>query len=206
MGGGSARQWWWLTGDDHHVCLTRGGAEDDAEAVHVISRGRCVHHLHCASCETEGHRPEGRLARPVRQPVEASQHVLNALDRGKRSHLICTQLAHLAERSIAGVAPLQRHRASGRNMRRRRPRPSRQRLRQAPRGQSPSRPEHLPMRAPSWKVRCDCFALTEASFPPAPWAAHSFASTLEQVYLDHGALSPHALDLRSGDFRLELDL
>jgi hypothetical protein len=72
MGGGLARQWWWLTSDDHHICLTWGGAEDDAEAVHVIARGRCVHHLHCASGETEGHRPEGRLARPVRQPVEAS--------------------------------------------------------------------------------------------------------------------------------------
>ena len=72
MGGGLARQWWWLTSDDHHICLTWGGAEDDAEAVHVIAGGRCVHHLHCASGETEGHRPEGRLARPVRQPVEAS--------------------------------------------------------------------------------------------------------------------------------------
>ena len=69
MGGGLARQWWWLTSDDHHICLTWGGAEDDAEAVHVIARGRCVHHLHCASRKAKRHGPKTTFTGPIRELV-----------------------------------------------------------------------------------------------------------------------------------------
>ena len=57
-------------GYDHDVGLARGGAEDDAEAVLVVTWGGEVHHLYSAAGEAEGHGPKGALAGPVGDLVE----------------------------------------------------------------------------------------------------------------------------------------
>lgn len=48
-------------GHDHDVRLARAGAEDHAEAVHVVAGRRHVHHLHGAAGQAEGHGPQGTL-------------------------------------------------------------------------------------------------------------------------------------------------
>lgn len=48
-------------GHDHHVGLARAGAEDNAEAVHVVAWCRHVHHFHGTAGQAEGHGPHGAL-------------------------------------------------------------------------------------------------------------------------------------------------
>lgn len=57
-------------GDNHDVGLAGGRAEDDAQAVLVVSRRGEVHHFDGAAGQAEGHGPEGRLPRPVGDDIE----------------------------------------------------------------------------------------------------------------------------------------
>lgn len=57
-------------GDNHHVGLTGRGTENDAETILIVAGGRQVHHLDGAACETEGHGPQGALARPIGDLIE----------------------------------------------------------------------------------------------------------------------------------------
>lgn len=52
-------------GHDHDIGLSRGGAEDDAQAVLIVSWHGDVHHFDGAAGEAEAERPEGALAGPV---------------------------------------------------------------------------------------------------------------------------------------------
>jgi len=58
------------SGDNHHVRLTGGRAENDSQAILIVSWGGEVHHLDGTAGQTEGHGPEGRLAGPVGHDVE----------------------------------------------------------------------------------------------------------------------------------------
>mmetsp|Transcript_19324 Transcript_19324/g.76950 ORF Transcript_19324/g.76950 Transcript_19324/m.76950 type:complete len:263 (-) Transcript_19324:36-824(-) len=68
-------------GDDHDVGLPRRRAEHHAEALHVVPRGRRVHHLHRAAREPERHRPQRPAPRPVHELVHLGHHVLDAVVR-----------------------------------------------------------------------------------------------------------------------------
>src|SRR5581483_10821030 len=58
------------TGHDHQVALARAGAEDfRAEASNVEARSRRRDHLDGAARQAKGHRPDGRLARPVEDVI-----------------------------------------------------------------------------------------------------------------------------------------
>ena len=57
-------------GDDHDVGLARGGPEDDAQAVLVVSRHGRVHHLDAAAGEGKGERPHGAVSRPRHELVD----------------------------------------------------------------------------------------------------------------------------------------
>ena len=59
-------------GHDHQVRLPRRGAKHlGAEPRDVEARGRRRHHLDGAARQPESHRPDGRLARPVQNAVDA---------------------------------------------------------------------------------------------------------------------------------------
>ena len=83
------------TGDNHDVGLTRRCTEEDAETIHVVSGSRRVHHLHRASGKAKGHRPHGRLARPIDELAEAGEDVLDALDVGVGGERVHRKGAHL---------------------------------------------------------------------------------------------------------------
>lgn len=80
------------TGHDHHIRLTRTGTEHHTETLHVVSGGGRVHHLDGAAGQTEGHGPEGALAGPVDQVVDAGYRVLDAIvdgnSTGPGEHLV----------------------------------------------------------------------------------------------------------------------
>ena len=64
------------TRDNHDVGLPWGGAEDDAQAVLVVAWHGDVHHLDAAAGEAEGEGPEGAVAGPVGEGVEAGAEEL----------------------------------------------------------------------------------------------------------------------------------
>lgn len=57
-------------GHDHHVGLAGRGAEDYAQTILVVARGREVHHLHGTAGKPKGHGPKRALASPVDDLVD----------------------------------------------------------------------------------------------------------------------------------------
>ena len=55
---------------DHHVRLTGRGAEDDAQPILIVARGRQVHHLDGTASQPERHGPERTLPGPICNLVE----------------------------------------------------------------------------------------------------------------------------------------
>lgn len=72
------------SGDDHAVGLAGGWAEDDAEAVEVVTSRAGVHHLDSAAGEPESHRPDRPPARPVHEIVYLGDHEFRRLRPRRR--------------------------------------------------------------------------------------------------------------------------
>ena len=53
------------TSHDHDIGLTRRGTENDTETILIVTRGGEMHHFDGAAGQSEGHGPQGGLARPV---------------------------------------------------------------------------------------------------------------------------------------------
>jgi hypothetical protein len=62
--------------NNHDICLTRRGAEDDAQTVLVVAGHRSVHHLDAAAGEGESQRPDGAGAGPGGELVEGGSVLL----------------------------------------------------------------------------------------------------------------------------------
>lgn len=58
------------TGHNHNIRLAGRGTENDTEAILVVAWGGEMHHFDGTAGETEGHRPKGGLASPVRYLIE----------------------------------------------------------------------------------------------------------------------------------------
>lgn len=57
-------------GHNHHVRLAGRGAEDDAQTVLVVARGRQVHHLDGTAGKPKRHGPQRALASPIDDLVD----------------------------------------------------------------------------------------------------------------------------------------
>lgn len=73
-----AQSWRHLVGQcsshNHDVSLSGTSSEDDAEAVHVVTGRRHVHHLHGAAGQAKGHRPQ-RALRGKQGRVSTTEHL-----------------------------------------------------------------------------------------------------------------------------------
>jgi hypothetical protein len=73
--------------------LSRGGSEDDAQAILVVPWHRDVHHFDAAAGEAKGQWPEGAIASPGCDLVECCPAEESLLDRYgiKQRHWIRTR-------------------------------------------------------------------------------------------------------------------
>ncbi len=62
--------------DYYHIGLSWTRSEDDPKPVHIITRGRDVHHFDCTTGEAKGQRPQRVLSRPIQQIIHSGQRVL----------------------------------------------------------------------------------------------------------------------------------
>jgi len=60
-------------GHNDAVSLAGRGPEDDAVAIHVVTRGGNVHHLDGAASKAKGHGPKAVLAAPIQKVVQSGQ-------------------------------------------------------------------------------------------------------------------------------------
>lgn len=63
--------------DNHHITLSWRSTENDSESILIVSGCRDVHHLDCATSQTECHWPDGSLTGPIHNSIGARENIIH---------------------------------------------------------------------------------------------------------------------------------
>src|SRR5207244_4181864 len=78
----------YCAGDDHEISLPwRGPKDPGTETIHIVPRRHSRNHFDGAAGETERHRPQGRLSRPIHDRVQIGRQNICLKLSFQKAHL-----------------------------------------------------------------------------------------------------------------------